>query len=208
MHWNILHQVDGIPIIIRQNIIGGIALLCQSNRSPLRQPLTSDRRSVAECCKQRFYCSLPANIGVQLFIHQPIDIFKYFPSIDVFLVILCRIRNIKWIATGTVPLRINAVQRKCKNRIDICPQSSLWPCWIDFTGSNIFDVICKWHFYIHCICIRSAQMYSNGFRNIRFSFRHRNRMLLSIIIVPDTTPARNRSFRLFIFIDDRLCHGI
>ena len=69
LHRNILHQVDGIPIIIRQNIIGRIPLLCQSNRSPLRQPLTSDCRSITERCKQRLDCSLSANIGVQLFVY-------------------------------------------------------------------------------------------------------------------------------------------
>ena len=177
------NDVDVLPVVVRQDFVGGHALLCQRHCAPLGESVAGDGGAVAKGGEKRFHIALPPDVAVEQFIHQLSHIFKDLTAVGVFLVELGGTGDVKGVSSGTVPLGVDAVQGKGGNDVDVGTQGVLRPCGVDLAGGNVFDVVRKGNGDIVRRLLRSAQMHRNGLRDVGFANGHRLHLLESWFVV-------------------------
>ena len=102
-------------------------------------------------------------------IDEPVNVFKDIPFIHPFLVIGRGGGDGKGIPLRPIPFRIDAVECKACDRIDIRPQCGFLPCGIDLARCDVLDVIRIGHRDIRRVLVGCAQMDGNRRWDERFT---------------------------------------
>ena len=140
----------------------GIALIGQSDSSPLRQALACGGGAITERSKVRRDLPLSAHILIENSIYNPADRTINRTSIYESLVISRAVSYIETVSPVSIPLRINPVQSEGDNCINICPQGSFRPGGVNFAAGYVFYIIGKGYLYVGSRGCGSAQMDRNG----------------------------------------------
>lgn len=119
------------------------------------QPVrTLNLPSVTVLCQNRLPYIRSGKIICKQFVHHCRNGVKNIPFRNPFVIKSRRRCNREIIALIAIPFGVNPVQRKRHDCQYICPDRIFRPSCIDFTGSNIFDII--FIFYIIILCGRIA----------------------------------------------------
>ena len=142
--------VDGIVIVTSpQELVQMIV------KKALGHPVrTLNLSSVTVLCQNRLPYIRSGKIICKQFVHHCRNGVKNISFRNPFVIKSRRRCNCEIIALIAIPFGVNPVQRKRHDCQYICPDRIFRPGCIDFTGSNIFDII--FIFYIIILCGRIA----------------------------------------------------
>ena len=158
---NIGDNVDVAAVKCGKDLIRSHALLCQRHGAPLGKPVTGYRCAVAERCEQRLHIALPPDVRVEQFVNQLPHVFENFSAVDVLLVKLSGVGDVKGIPAGAIPLSIDTVEGKADNNVDVGTNGIFRPRGVNFAGYHVFDVIGKGNGDVVRRFLRPPQMHGN-----------------------------------------------
>ena len=113
--WNAFYglcgiDIDGIAVIIAQNLGGAVALIGQGFAAPLAHAVRTDHSFTIALLGQDGLLEIRyGKIAYKLFVYDTADILKNISSIDPFMVIGGRRSNGKIISFVTIPLCVHSV---------------------------------------------------------------------------------------------------
>ena len=105
--------------------------------------LTIDSASVAEGREIRRLLPLPADILVENLVHNSADGLINRPALNIILVIGSAVGNVIVITPAFIPFRVDPIQCKSDDGIDIGRQSSGRPCRVDLAAGYVFHIVRK-----------------------------------------------------------------
>ena len=158
---NVGDNVDVAAVKCGKDLIRSHALLCQRHGAPLGKPVTGYRCAVAERCEQRLHIALPPDVRVEQFVNQLPHVFENFSAVDVLLVKLSGVGDVKGIPAGAIPLGIDTVEGKADNDVDVGTNGIFRPRGVNFAGYHVFDVIGKGNGDVVRRFLRPPQMHGN-----------------------------------------------
>ena len=134
-------QIGLIPIIIAQDFDGTVAFIRKVPRAPLTEPSAGGSFSVAIGSKYGLTYARLGNIIRKDVVHDPTDVLENVSPVHPFLVVSRRRGDGKVISLGSIPFRIDAIERKGLNCQHVRKNGSLRPGGVDFVAGHVFYVI-------------------------------------------------------------------
>ncbi len=159
-------DLDGVAVVIAQNLHGVCAGFRQRLRAPLAQAGAGDGRAVAELCRKRFHKALLPQVVVEDLVNDALHGGEVVPAVDEFLVDRRGGRDVKVVAAAAVELRVHTVEREGDDRQNVCDESAFLPSGVNFAGGDVFDVIREGDCDVCGVGVRRAEVHRDGFGNV------------------------------------------
>ena len=143
LHGHVGDNVNVVPEIGGQNLIGGEPLVGKIHRAPLRKTVALYLNAVAVSGKQRLNAALAADVAVEDLTRDLADVVENVTAVDKGLINGGGVGDVKIITARAVILGVNAVERKGNLCVHVGSDGVFRPIGVDFRGCYVHDVVDK-----------------------------------------------------------------